>query len=59
MLVTEIDRWKEKKEIMRKKSKLKKGLFIDDDLTKEKKGIQKKLRKRAREERAKGISARY
>ena len=46
-----------KKEIIRKKSKLKKGVYIDDNLTKEERGIQIKLRERAREERAKGISA--
>lgn len=40
---------------MRKKSKLKKGIYIDDDSTKEKRGIQMKLRERAREEKAKGI----
>ena len=44
IVVAEIDSWEEKKEIMRKKGKLKKGIFIDDDLAKQERGIQMKLK---------------
>ncbi|KAH0812101.1 hypothetical protein GEV33_010690 [Tenebrio molitor] len=58
MMLAKIENWEQKKNIMLSKSKLKekKGerMYIDDDLTKEERGTQKKLRELAREERDRG-----
>jgi hypothetical protein len=58
MMLAKIESWKQKKNIMLSKSKLKekKGerMYIDDDLTKEERETQKKLRELAREERDRG-----
>jgi hypothetical protein len=55
MMLAKIESWEQKKNIMLSKSKLKekKGerMYIDDDLTKEERETQKKLRELAREER--------
>jgi hypothetical protein len=55
MMLAKIENWEQKKNIMLSKSKLKekKGerMYIDDDLTKEERETQKKLRELAREER--------
>lgn len=52
--VVEIGEWEKKKEIMEKKKNLSKGVYIDDDLTREEREVQKKLRDRAREEKGRG-----
>jgi hypothetical protein len=58
MMLAKIASWEQKKNIMLSKSKLKekKGerMYIDDDLTKEERATQKKLRELAREERDRG-----
>jgi hypothetical protein len=60
MVLVKIEIWEQKKNIMLNKSKLKekKGerIYIDDDLTKEEKETQKKLRELAREEKDRGKS---
>lgn len=62
-ILVELEDMEEKIKIMRGKKRLMektetKGVFIDDDLTREERGIQKALRERAREERQKGKKAR-
>jgi hypothetical protein len=57
MMLAKIESWEQKKNIMLNKSKLKvrKGeMYIDGDLTKEKRKTRKKLREVAREERGGG-----
>jgi hypothetical protein len=58
MMPGKIESWEQKKNIMLNKSKLKEKkdvrMYIDGDLTKEKKETQKKLRELAREERDRG-----
>ncbi|KAH0812087.1 hypothetical protein GEV33_010708 [Tenebrio molitor] len=58
MMLAKIESWEQKKNILLNKSKLKEKederMYIDDDLTKEEREIQKKLRELAREERNKG-----
>jgi hypothetical protein len=59
MMLAKIESWKQKKNIMLSKSKLKEKkvrgfICIDDDLTKEERKTQKKLRELAREERDRG-----
>jgi hypothetical protein len=58
MMLTKIESWEQKKDIMLNKSKLKerKGqrMYTDDDLTNGEKKAQKKLREVAREERVRG-----
>lgn len=54
IVVASLGSWEQKREIMYKKKELSQGIWIEDDLTKEERGIQIKLRERAREEREKG-----
>jgi hypothetical protein len=58
MMLTKVESWEQKKNIMLNKSKLKerKGqrMYTDDDLTNEEKKSQKKLREVAGEERVRG-----
>ena len=54
MVLAEIGSWEEKRMVMSRKKTLKRGLYVDDDLTKEERTTQKKLRERATEERKKG-----
>jgi hypothetical protein len=58
MMLAKIESWKQKKNIMLNKSKLKEKkderMYIDDDWTKEERETQKKLRELAREERDRG-----
>jgi hypothetical protein len=58
MMLAKIESWEQKKNILLNKSKLKEKederMYIDDDLTKEERETQKKLRELAREERNKG-----
>jgi hypothetical protein len=54
MMLAKIESWEQKKNILLNKSKLKKEderMYIDDNLTKEERETQKKLRELAREER--------
>jgi hypothetical protein len=57
MMLAKIESWEQKKNILLNKSKLKEKederMYIDDNLTKEEREIQKKLRELAREERNK------
>lgn len=46
IVVTELESWEQKREVMSKKKNLKTGIWIEDDLTKEEKEIQKQLRER-------------
>lgn len=55
VIIAEIENWEEKREIMRRKKELKRGIFIEDDLTKKEREIQYKLRGIAKEERQKGV----
>jgi hypothetical protein len=58
MMLAKIESWEQKKNILLNKSKLKEKederMYIDDDLTKEERETQKKLRELAREERNRG-----
>lgn len=49
-----VENWEMKKNIMMKKKNLKKGIYIDDDLTRREREIQGKLRRMAMEEKEKG-----
>lgn len=57
-VVAEISSWGQKREIMVKKKELKSGIFIDDDLTRKEREIQKYLREKATEENRKGNKTR-
>jgi hypothetical protein len=63
MMQAKIERWKQKKNIMLNRSKLKerKGerMYIDDDLTNEERKTQKILREVTREERGKRVKIGY
>ncbi|KAJ3631830.1 hypothetical protein MTP99_012936 [Tenebrio molitor] len=65
MMLAKIESWEQKKNIMLNKSKLKENkderMYIDDNLTKEERETQKKLRELAREERDRGkrVKIRY
>lgn len=48
--MAEIKKWEMKKEVMSAKRNLKRGIYTDDDLTKEEKVVQSRLRKRMRKE---------
>ena len=53
--IIEMQEWRHKVEILTEKKKLKGGnVFIDPDLTKKEREVQKTIRERAREEREKG-----
>ena len=52
--IATIQNWEMKKEVMKKKSELKKGIYIDDDLTVKQREIQMKIRKIAKQEKEKG-----
>jgi len=52
-VVAELDNWEQKRNVISNKKKLKKGIIIEDDLTKKERGIQQKLRETARKEREK------
>jgi len=55
VLIIEFEEWQEKEIIMKEKSKLKgRDIYIDHDLTKEERDIQRKLRERAKREREEG-----
>jgi hypothetical protein len=58
MILAKIESWEQKKNIILNKSKLKerkgKRMYIDDDLTNEKRETQKKLREAPREESNRG-----
>jgi hypothetical protein len=60
MILAKIEIWKQKRNIMLNKRKLKerKGekMYVDDDLTNEERKTQKKLRKVTRKERDRGKS---
>lgn len=56
LVMAELESWEQKREIMNKKKELKKGIIIEDDLTRREREIQRKLREKAREEREKGDS---
>ena len=49
-VIAEIGSWKEKRMVMSRKKTLKRGIYVDDDLTKEERITQKKLKERATEE---------
>jgi hypothetical protein len=59
MIVAELESWGEKRKVMENKRKLreKKGkrIYIEDDLTKKERDIQKELRALTKEERQKGL----
>ncbi|XP_043474887.1 DNA ligase 1-like [Leptopilina heterotoma] len=54
MVVAKLHSWDMKKQIMKKKKELQRGIYIDDDLTEKERSIQQEVRRRAREERDKG-----
>ena len=55
IIIVEMDEWKTKEKIMKEKSKLRgENIYIDHDMTKEEREIQRKLRMRAREEKEAG-----
>lgn len=56
--VVDIGKWEKKREIMEKKKNLRKGVHIDDDITREERGVQRKFRDRTRKEKEGGKRAR-
>lgn len=56
--VVQIGEWEKKREIMAKKRNLKKLIYIEDDLTREEREVQRKLRVRAGEKTEKRKKAR-
>lgn len=62
LTLVKLEKWEQKREVMGRKSRLREKnvgtkIFIDDDLTKDERRIQKQLREFAREEREKGRRA--
>lgn len=53
-VIASLGSWDQKREVMSRKRELSQGIWIEDDLTKKERGIQMKLREKAREEREKG-----
>jgi len=59
MVIIQMDSWEKKQEIMRRNKKLRsKKIYINNDLTQEERGMQRKLREIAKEERTGGRRAR-
>lgn len=55
VVVAKLKTWEEKREIMKRKSRLGSSrVYINDDLTQKEQAVQKKLREMAREEKSKG-----
>jgi len=54
IIIAEINKWEQKNNVMKKKNKLKKGIIIENDLTRKEREIQRRLKELAREEREKG-----
>jgi len=54
-VVTELENWEQKKEIMIKKKNLMRGMYIDNDLTRAEREMQEKLKEKAKEEKKKII----
>lgn len=54
MVVANLQNWKMKKQLIRKKKELQRGVYIDDDLTEKERGIQQEIRRSAKAERGKG-----
>ena len=57
IVVAKLGNWEDKRTVMRKKKELKAGIYIEDDLTREEREVQRKLRMIARENREKGKMA--
>lgn len=54
IILVELEGWETKREIMRRKKDLRKDIFVEDDLTRKEREIQRELRRRASAERKKG-----
>jgi hypothetical protein len=54
LMIATLKTWEEKLKMMREKSKLGKGIYIDDDLTRRERELQQRLREIARARRVKG-----
>jgi hypothetical protein len=54
IMIATLKTWEEKWKVMREKSKLEKGVYIDDDLTRREREVQQRLRVIARARREKG-----
>lgn len=54
IVIASLENWEQKREVMSRKKNLGQGIWIEDDLTKEEREIQRRMRERAREEREKG-----
>lgn len=54
IIIATLKSWEEKIRVMREKGKLVKGIYIDNDLTKKEREIQRRLRRIARAKRKKG-----
>lgn len=57
IVVAKLGNWEDKRAVMRKKRELKAGIYIEDDLTREEREVQRKLRIIAKENREKGKMA--
>lgn len=53
-MLAELDSWEQKREVMTRKKNLEKDVIIEDDLTRKKRKVQKKLWDVAREKKEKG-----
>lgn len=53
-IIAEIESWEEKREVMIRKKELRTGIFIDNDLTRKEREMQKQLKDIAKEEKEKG-----
>lgn len=54
LVIAKLQQWEMKKQVMFNKKELRKGVYIDDDLTEKERKIQLEVRKKAREEKGNG-----
>lgn len=54
IVAAEVESWEQKRDIMKNKKVLERGIFIEDDLTRREREIQQRLREIARGERENG-----
>lgn len=58
MVIASSKDWQQKREIMNKRKELEKDIWIEDDLTRKEREIQKRLREKAKEEKERGNKVR-
>lgn len=58
VVIAKLKNWDMKRQVMSRKRGLKRGIYIDDDLTEKERNIQRQARRRVKEERERGKEAR-